>query len=64
MPPPAIPTTQQTPDVNTEKNKIQMSRHSQLRKEIKLRKANEVETEECVSWVSHVMLSSTTRGTK
>ena len=38
-----------TPDVNTRENKIQMSRHSQLRKEIKLRKANEVETGEGVS---------------
>ena len=45
-----------TPDVNTRENKISMSRHSQLRKEIKLRKANEVETGEGVSWVSHVML--------
>ena len=33
-----------------------MSRHSQLRKEIKLRKANEVETGERVSWASHVKL--------
>ena len=46
VPPSRDPNDATTPEVNTRENKVQMSRHSLLRKEIKLRKANEVETGE------------------